>query len=315
MMLLGLVLHAAVSYGATDYGASWPYQDRSTSPALDWVVFYIHVFRMPIFYAMAGFFAAMLYERRGPAGFVRHRATRILVPFVVGWVVLFPLISTGFVFANVAKFGSQLDGLVAVAGMVASGAFYSDSTAHLWFLYYLLIFYIAVLIAVPLLRRLPRAWRSFGRDLYGRLLRSPWRAVWFAVPTALTLSTMPWGGLDTSTSFLPDPKIVLAYFVFFAFGWLLWPQREALPELTRRVWPQLIVAVLLTPFNAFFIARLLGTIPGSHPADFPLSVVTGALIIWLYLFGITGLFLKYLGRHRPLVRYVVDASYWLYRSR
>jgi fucose 4-O-acetylase-like acetyltransferase len=312
MMLLGLVLHAAVSYGAADYGDSWPYQDRSTSPLLDWIVFYIHVFRMPIFYAMAGFFAAMLYERRGAGGFVRHRATRIVVPFVVGWLVLFPLIRTGFIFAVVARDNSLFDGYIAVLGTTLKGDLYADSTAHLWFLHYLIMFYVASLIGLPLLRKLPAAWRSGGLELFARLVRSRWRAVWFALPTVLTMSTMRYGGLDTSPSFLPDPKIVLAYFVFFVFGWLLWPRRDLLTGLTRGAWTQTIAAALITPFNAFFVARLMGSIPGTHPADFTISVITGALIVWLYLFGITGLFLRYFDRHHPLVRYVVDASYWLY---
>ena len=87
MMLLGLVLHAAISYGAFPYRDAWPFKDRSTLPLFDILVFTIHIFRMPVFYVMAGFFAAMLHLRRGPGGLVRNRATRILVPFVVGWVV------------------------------------------------------------------------------------------------------------------------------------------------------------------------------------------------------------------------------------
>jgi tetratricopeptide (TPR) repeat protein/peptidoglycan/LPS O-acetylase OafA/YrhL len=311
MMLLGLVLHSAISYGAINYGSAWPFQDISTNPLLDWLVFFIHVFRMPIFYAMAGFFAAMLYERRGAGGFARHRAGRILVPFVVGWVVLFPLISTGFNFANVAKASSSREGLEVVAGMLLTGAVYADSTAHLWFLYYLLMFYAAALVAVPLLRRLPPRWSSAPLNGFGRLVRSRGRALWFAIPTALTLCMMSWGGLETSTSFIPDPRVFLAYSVFFVFGWLLYLRRDLLPGLTCQARAQAVLGVLLTLVNMAAVGRMLAS-PGRETAAFVVIIVTGALMVWLLLFGITGLFLRYLDRQVPLVRYIVDASYWLY---
>jgi peptidoglycan/LPS O-acetylase OafA/YrhL len=313
MMLLGLVLHAAISYGAVDYGAAWPYQDNSTHALHDWIVFFIHVFRMPIFYAMAGFFAAMLYERGGAAKFARHRATRILVPFLAGWIVLFPLISTGFAFANTAKESSLREGWEAVVAMTAAGAVYGDSTAHLWFLYYLLMFYVAALAVAPAIRRLPATWRSAALDTFARLMRNRWRPLWFAAPTALTLCWMPWGVLDTSTSFVPDPKVFVAYAVFFVFGWLLFLRPDLLLTLTRHAWTQVIVAIFLTPVNVLAVARQFESpSEGSASVARAATIITGALLVWLFLFGITGLFMRYLDRSVPIVRYVVDASYWLY---
>jgi peptidoglycan/LPS O-acetylase OafA/YrhL len=259
---------------------------------------------MPIFYAMAGFFAAMLYLRRGPLGLVRNRAVRILIPFLVGWIVLFPLIRLGFYFAN--------DGIEAALSVLAAGELYSDSTAHLWFLEYLLCFYVVMLLAVPVIRRLPERWRTAGLDLFEKLMRSRLRALWFAVPTALTLYLMPWGGLETSTSFVPAPRVLLAYGVFFFFGWLLYLKPELVRTFTRHAWLQIGLAVMLMPLNWYAIGRLLDpSNPGGAGAFFTI-VGTGALMVWLLLFGITGLFVRYLDRHIPLVRYIVDASYWLY---
>ena len=87
MVLLGIYLHAAVAY--SEYG-NWPWKDGSTTGLFDVSLGLIHAFRMPVFYVMAGFFAALLLERRGAVGFARNRAIRILVPFAVGWAVLFP---------------------------------------------------------------------------------------------------------------------------------------------------------------------------------------------------------------------------------
>ena len=56
-----------------------------------WLVSLIHAFRMPVFFAVAGFFGAFLVARRGTRAFLRHRLDRIGIPFVAGWIVLFPL--------------------------------------------------------------------------------------------------------------------------------------------------------------------------------------------------------------------------------
>ena len=80
MMLLGLVIHSAVSFTAKPLGGAWPYQDGNTSVFFDIVVFFIHVFRMPLFFMMAGFFSAYLYNRRGPLVMLRNRTIRVVVP-------------------------------------------------------------------------------------------------------------------------------------------------------------------------------------------------------------------------------------------
>ncbi|MFA6045680.1 MAG: hypothetical protein WC718_11915 [Phycisphaerales bacterium] len=65
MMLLGIVLHSAISFTVTCMGAAWPYKAAQTSALNDPLVFSIHLFRMPTFFVVAGLFAAMLYSRRG----------------------------------------------------------------------------------------------------------------------------------------------------------------------------------------------------------------------------------------------------------
>ncbi|HMK02375.1 MAG TPA: hypothetical protein VK552_23890, partial [Reyranella sp.] len=62
MMFLGIYLHATVAYSPV---GGWPYKPAQLTTALDFSVGLIHVFRMPVFYVMAGFFAALLLQRYG----------------------------------------------------------------------------------------------------------------------------------------------------------------------------------------------------------------------------------------------------------
>lgn len=105
MMLLGLVLHAGASYTLRPLGDSWPYQDLRTSPVFDVLVYVIHLVRMPAFFAVAGFFAALLYARDGAAGMARNRAKRVLLPLVIFWAAVGPLVLGGFYFAVHAAAG------------------------------------------------------------------------------------------------------------------------------------------------------------------------------------------------------------------
>ena len=89
MMMLGIVIHAATFYLA-DPPLPIPV-DRSTSLVFDVVLIFIHSFRMPVFFILAGFFASLLVERYGLAGSYKNRAKRVLLPFLLGLVTIVPL--------------------------------------------------------------------------------------------------------------------------------------------------------------------------------------------------------------------------------
>ena len=312
MMLLGLVLHAAVSYITVPLGEAWRFQDSSTSVLFDLLVFYIHVFRMPIFFVIAGFFAALLYLRRGPGGLARNRVVRVFVPFMVGWFVLLPLTSAGFAFAVEAQATSLAAGWSTAVQYVATLAFAQDTTMHLWFLYYLLMFYGVVLLGGPLLLRLPAAARQRAKAAFGGALSSRWRPLYFAVPTIMSLLGMRGGALQTSTSFIPDAKTFVAYLVFFGFGWLLYERRDQLSSFQDHAWKQVILATLLVPVNVAAATRALAAIPEIDVPAHVTAAVSGGIMVWLLVFGITGLFLRYMDQPSRRIRYLVDASYWLY---
>jgi glucan biosynthesis protein C len=88
MMFLGIYLHAAVAYSPI---GGWPIKPPQLTSVFDYSIVWIHVFRMPVFYVMAGFFAALLFERYGLRRASANRFWRIVVPFVVGWIIIYPI--------------------------------------------------------------------------------------------------------------------------------------------------------------------------------------------------------------------------------
>ena len=83
MMLLGLVIHSAITYGVIDYGDAWSLKDTGTTHlSNDFTVNLIHAFRMQIFFLVAGFFGAMLFYERQPLRMAKNRISRIVFSFI-----------------------------------------------------------------------------------------------------------------------------------------------------------------------------------------------------------------------------------------
>lgn len=171
MMLLGIVLHSTISFAVAPFGEAWPYKAEQTSVIYDLLVFMIHLFRMPTFFVVAGLFAAMLFWRRGIADTLRNRAVRIAVPLLVGWVLLTPLVMSGFMLGMTGG-----DWNAVAADFASLRSVYLDplSTMHLWFLYVLMLFYLGAAALLPLLRRIPLDFRERWVDGVAAVTRAWW---------------------------------------------------------------------------------------------------------------------------------------------
>ncbi|QEG21618.1 acyltransferase family protein [Mariniblastus fucicola] len=85
-MLLGIVLHAAMSFTSIP----WPVGDSQQSNLYELMFAAIHGFRMPLFFLVSGFFTAMLWRKRGLGGLIRQRLKRIVLPLFLGCLTIVP---------------------------------------------------------------------------------------------------------------------------------------------------------------------------------------------------------------------------------
>ena len=160
-MMLGIVLHAAMFYLASPPPAVPPIVDRNNSAVFDVVLAFIHGFRMPTFFVVAGFFTALLAEKRGVAATYKDRARRVLAPLLAGVLTILPLTVLFMLdFLLAARFGSHrllpdpdalkaLDREMRAIGMPQG----QIPLVHLWFLYYLCYFYLLIPVLRPLVAR------------------------------------------------------------------------------------------------------------------------------------------------------------------
>lgn len=165
-MLLGILLHVTVIYAYRSPPMVVWHDDRRSLIA-DLLMMAIHAFRMPAFLILAGFFAALLTQSRGPGGLLRHRLARIALPFALFWP--FVGVATGIaavIFLNRMMLGQWgLDGGVLKGLPIPKGL----GTIHLWFLWMLLWYS----VATALLLKLPRAWFKPIAAALASLARQP----------------------------------------------------------------------------------------------------------------------------------------------
>ncbi|HYD00243.1 MAG TPA: acyltransferase family protein [Phycisphaerales bacterium] len=185
---------------------------------------------------------------------------------------------------------------------------------HLWFLWFLCWLNAGFAIIVPLARALPSV------KLPAALVGSPLCLLWLAPLTLLTQWQMhadgaiPGFGPDTSAGLIPAPHVLLYYATFFGFGSLMYCARGSGAKCGRFWYAMLPIALIMLPFGLMFgyKAAAAADIITDQGARRWVSCLLQVLYAWLMTLGLLGLFESVLAKDRPWVRYLSDASYWLY---
>ena len=185
---------------------------------------------------------------------------------------------------------------------------------HLWFLYYLFLLVLGFAVFIWLARK--RGWKP----LHGRMVTWPGCLLWLVPLTTIPQFFMITDfGPDTAGSPIPWPPLFFYYAVFFGFGAACFG-RDIFENARARRWPVtllLALPVLLLGLHAYEMrGSLFEPTQSSSLSGFLcwnlLCSVLSSLYAWLMIFGMIGLFRKYCSGENPRVRYLSDASYWLY---
>ena len=181
-----VVFHSAVVFAS---GASWFVTDPRPSAGFTVFLLWGSLWGMPLLFLVSGMGVRYAMRTRSAAAFARERLARLLVPFAFGLVVLVPPM---FYIGRLGqpafhqpywRFWLSFVNVPAIArGLLPRGSWTSGGVsfdpAHLWFLYVLLVFSVALLPLFAYLRG-PR-----GRSLTGRRPVSPSAMVlsWCSLP-------------------------------------------------------------------------------------------------------------------------------------
>lgn len=265
----------------------------------------IHAFRLPLFFLVAGFFAALLLRTRGTSAVLRNRLVRIGIPLAVVVLCAGPLLV--FLLNQVAA-GDYRPGLSGVAVLTQLRPSYG------WFLWYLLLLYAIALSVRTVLARFPSFTESIARR--GRRLVAHWAApLALALPCAACLYLQStWTAETPSDGFTPEPTLLGYYALFFACGWLLFAAdglREAIELRPSRY--AVFAALTLPPALVLYLKQDSALVAGSETLHL-LALLLLAAATWSLVFGLLGLSRRLASGASARSRYWADASYWVYLS-
>lgn len=314
-LLLGIVLHATMSFqiGLTGEGG-WPIADSSPSQTLDITFYVIHVFRMSVFFFVAGFFAHLTFHRRGMRDFFRDRSKRILLPLVIFWPICISSIGLVLYWAVVKNSGGDVSGSAAPP----VGEAYFPLT-HLWFLYILIWLYALTIFGRELVVRVDSNGKlhSIVDALLSRLTNSYLLTPILAVPIVIALNQIGewlwWGGIPTpDQSYIPVWPSLLIYLYIFTLGWLFDRQRELLNALKQK-WAFHVILGLVLIVTCMSIAGFESNYLAVTDQQPKLTyAIFYGWAVTATTFGFIGAGMRFFDSENPRIRYLADASYWIY---
>ena len=293
-LLMGVLLHVLMLF-LEPFDGSEPRLGASI------IFIWIHTWRMPLFMLLAGFFTALSIQNRDVGNYAINRLIRLGVPILILWAVI-PEIDEGT---------NDIFKLPELISWLLHDIPFTLRLDHLWFLYYLLIFYGVLL----LLKRITPMVFKFITDYE----LSFFRIFVFWLPILILLSPLnkPTGGIfgDIPTTF-GEVKLGSMLFMatFFLIGIQIQKSARFLEQLQqKRFWLPILIIVSLMPIG------LLGW-GGMKDKPFVFSSVfemwianglSGSAALLLVL-SIMGFAMNYVLSSGPTLSWLIKLSYPIY---
>ena len=222
-LLTGVLLHVLMLF-LEPFDGSEPRLGASV------IFIWIHTWRMPLFMLLAGFFTALSLFKREIGNYAFNRMIRLGGPILLLWAV-FPVID---------ERSRHIFKLPELISWVLYDVPFKLRLDHLWFLYYLLIFYGALL----LFKRITPMVVTFITDY--KLSLAHILILWLPILILLSPLNKPSGGIfgDVPTAF---GEVKLGSMLFMASFFLIGLQSQKSPRFLeqlkkKRFWlPSLII--------------------------------------------------------------------------
>lgn len=285
---LAFPFHSALIFGLFPY---YHVKSAIRSPAFDVFTDFVHQWRMPLFFLIAGWSAYAVLGRRTDRRFLIERVERLLLPLAFGLVTLCPAIKyierRGGIDlqAGGPRFGEAFDGSFLDFLPYFFGRFDQLSWSHLWFLAYLMLL---SMLWLPVLRRL-----ADMRPLDG--------AGWiYVLPAPLILVQAGLRPVFGEWYNLYSDWASLAYFSLFFLAGALLARQPALEDAVRRHWPIGAAAAAVA-----FLARL----GSGNPV---LREMLGAVVAWGSVLALLGMFRRWQGARGSTLLYLRDSALPIY---
>jgi hypothetical protein len=226
-LLMGVLLHVLMLFLE-------PFDGSEPRLGASLIFIWIHTWRMPLFMLLAGFFTALSLSKRDVGNYALNRLIRLGVPILLLWAVIPAIDETT----------SDIFKLPELISWVLYDVPFILRLDHLWFLYYLLIFYGVLLLLKSITPRIFTYISDFKLSSARVLI------LWLPILILLSPLNKPTGGIfgEIPTTF-GEVELGSMLFMasFFLMGLQIQKSARFLEQLQqKRFWlPSLIIFSLI----------------------------------------------------------------------
>ena len=293
-LLAGVLLHSLSLYLE-------PIDESEPRPLAAILFVWIHSWRMPLFMLLAGFFTCLSLAKRTTSSYAINRVVRLGAPLIILWLAI----------PAVDESASQIFKWPEFISWLTINQPFTLRLDHLWFLYYLLIFY-AIILSLRAIN--PRTFELITNFKLNFLTIS---FIWLPLITLSAPWARPLGGIfsEIPTTF-GELKIGSMIFMaaFFLIGMQLFNNQLLLQRLQAvRFWLTAVIICSVLP---------IGLMAWGIMKD-PQFVFSGRLEMWMVnslstfasvfmILGLLGVSCRFVLGGGPILSWLVKLSYPTY---
>lgn len=308
-MLLGILLHALIPYMAMPVPhLLWAVREpQSLSAGFDAVYWLIHGFRVQLFFIIAGIFAAKTLRNRSVREFLVKRLQRLGVPLIIGTItIVFPLMYLIWAWGWV-RMGLALPRHILHVRFQHGMQQDLYGFAHLWFLYYLLIFSIITSVIAWCVQSL-----RLSRWFINRAILSGLVGLVGAAPIVI-LHYTPRVVTEFHHWFVPHPIDLSYYGCYYIVGLIIGAARvhqtPRIPQAVEFIAPFLGSGLLF----AIYFSRLVTSVGMPlHDSAFAVALSLYTLLMYVGCLNLCKYFASKRSRGVEVIAGLAPLALWLY---
>jgi glucan biosynthesis protein C len=293
-LLAGVLLHALTLYLEP--------VDGSEPRALAAILYiWIHSWRVPLFMVLAGFFTCLSLSKRSTSGYALNRLVRLGCPLILLWVAI----------PAVDESAAQMFKWPDFISWIMSRGQFTLRLDHLWFLYYLLLFYVLVLSVKALTTTIFELMVNFKLNFWTLSF------FWLPIITLFAPWAKPVGGVfsEIPTTF-GELKVgsMLFMLAFFIIGMQLFNNQAILQRLkTKSFWITAIICSSFVPIGlmAWGIMKDTPFVFSSTAEMWVVNALATCASLFMVL-AFIGASSRYILAGGPLLSWLVKLSYPTY---
>ena len=294
-------IHASVPYMVT-FAPIWPVDDKG-SWFFDFAIFEGHLFVMELFFMISGFMFAMELKKSSIPKILKHRFKRIVIPFILGLIILVPIVLSLFSLGNHVGFTFlHFDVLKKsyISGWVLGFENFFP-TAHLWFLYYLIIFYILTLF--------------FRKIIFKIKMNSVFKLVFVGVfISSVCMFFMQRWIVENPLTLLPEIPSLIHFYMFFLIGFVTCTNSVLIDKINRNS-KYLLSAGLFLSLGAIISQLWFERVDLEYYFLIKvIAILLSCSSIYFLVLGLWGYCSCLNLKDSKYLRYITDSSYWVYLS-